>query len=239
MITKMPIRIARTLFSVNFPGSQISIPQSTIEKNQLFQVIENEIMFEVIPINNNQQNLDQTNLNGFKIQDFEDQQRIELSKNVENVQILICIDFQNTVQSKEQENIDSQIIQIQKTSETSLTSFKSIQQIQAPFSVYLTKGNGIISCYECLAYNGNIKIVMVQIVDDVEEHKLIPRENRGLEDYNGNNHHIEDSIQYEMLNYLKTFEIDSELAQFVQNIQIYKEHVLNVNYLQDKPILHD
>ncbi|CAK72928.1 unnamed protein product (macronuclear) [Paramecium tetraurelia] len=174
-----------------------------------------------------------------KIQDFLDQQRIELSKNVENVQILICIDFYNNGQSKEQEIIDSQIIQIQQTSQTPLTSFKSIPQIQAPFSVYLTKGNGIVSCYECVAYDGKIKIEMVSIIDDVEEHKLIPRENRGLEEYNGCNHHIEDSIQHEMLNYLKTFEIDSELAQFVQHIQIYQEQVLNVNYLQDNPILHD
>lgn len=37
---------------------------------------------------------------------------------------------------------------------------------------------------------------MISIVNDVEKHKLIPRELRGLEEYNGNYHHIEDSVQY-------------------------------------------
>ncbi|CAD8087595.1 unnamed protein product [Paramecium sonneborni] len=233
MITKISARFARTLSPVNFPGSKISIQQSLIEKNQLFQIVENEIKFEVLSINNNHQNCDLTKFNGFKITNIEDEQRIELSKNVENVQILICIDFQNSDLLIEKEITDTQIIQIQNTSETPLTLFHSIPQFQYPFSIYLTKGNGIISCYECLAENGKIKIQMISIIDDIEEHKQMPREYRGLQDYNGCNH-TEDSIQYEILNYLKTFEIDSEFALFVQHVQMNKEQVLNVNYLQDE-----
>ncbi|CAD8066977.1 unnamed protein product [Paramecium primaurelia] len=236
MIIKMPLRIARTLFSVNFPGSQIIIPQQLIEINHLFQLTEIEKMIETIPLNINHYNNDQIKWNGFKFKDFQDQLRIELSKNVENIQILICIDFQNRQQSKEQEIIDNQIIQIQNSSENYYSSFQSNQ---SPFSIYLTKGNGIISCYECLAQNGKIIIEMVSIIDDIEEHKQIPRQNRGLKDYNGSNHLIDESIQIDMLNYLKTFEIDSELAQFVQYVQIQKDQVLNAIYLQSKDILHD
>ncbi|CAD8172912.1 unnamed protein product [Paramecium octaurelia] len=236
MITKMPLRIARTLFPLNIPGSQISIPQSSIEINQLLQLTEKEKMFETITINSNPQICDQLKWNGFKFKDSEDQLRIELSKNVENVQILICFDFYNRQQSNETDVIDSQILQIQSSSEISLSS---LQGTSSPFSIYLTKGNGIISCYECLAHNGKIKIEMISIIDDIEEHKQIPRECRGLEDYNGSNHLIDETIQQEMLNYLKTFEIDSELAQFVQHIQLQKEQVLNEINLKSKVILHD
>ncbi|CAK86082.1 unnamed protein product (macronuclear) [Paramecium tetraurelia] len=236
MITKMPLRIARTLFPLNLPGSQISLPQSLIEINQLLQLKEKENLFETVTINNNPQLCEQLRWNGFKFKDFEDQLRIELSKNVENVQILICIDFQNRQQSIETDIIDSQIVQIQGSSEISLSS---LQRTSSPFSIYLTKGNGIISCYECLALNGKITIEMISIIDDIEEHKQISRECRGLEDYNGSNHLIDESIQQEMLNYLKTFEIDSELAQFVQHIQLQKEQVLNEIYLKSKAVLHD
>ncbi|CAD8080789.1 unnamed protein product [Paramecium sonneborni] len=239
MISKMPVRIARTLLPVNFPGSKISIQQSLIEKNQLFQIIENDIMLEAFTINNNHQNRDLTKFNGFQVKNIEDEQRIELSKNVENVQILICIDFQNRNLSIEKEIMDTQIIQIQNTSDLPLSLFQNVPQFQAPFSVYLTKGNGIILCYECMITNDKIKIEMVQIIDDIEEHKLIPREYRGLQDYNGNNHIIENSIQNEMLNYLKTFEIDSEFAQFVQYIQIHKEQILNVNNCYTSKKLND
>ncbi|CAD8078081.1 unnamed protein product [Paramecium primaurelia] len=234
MITKIPLRIARTLLPMNYSGLRLYISESIIEKNHLYQLIERGMIFETMVLKNTQSNSDQTEIKGFKVQDLEDDLKLELSKTVGNVQILICIECQNKEETFEEELLENQKFTVLNQTETLVQNCQTTYLNHIPFSIYLTKGNGIISCYECSAYRSKIQINMIQIIDDIEEHKQIPRQERGITDYIGRNYIIDDTLQNDMLNYLKTFGIDSELAQFVENLQSDREQALYLKWLQNK-----
>ncbi|CAD8157224.1 unnamed protein product [Paramecium octaurelia] len=234
MIAKIPLRVARTILPMNYSGLRLYIPESIIEKNHLYQLIERGMIFETMVLKSTQSNSDQTEINGFKVQDLEDDLKLELSKTVENVQILICIECLKKEESLDEEQQETQKFAVLNQTETLVQNFQTVYLNHIPFSIYLTKGNGIVSCYECSAYRSKIQINMVQIIDDIEEHKQIPRQERGVKEYVGRNQVIDDTLQKEMLNYLETFGIDSELAQFVENLQSDREQALYLKWLQNK-----
>ncbi|CAD8094380.1 unnamed protein product [Paramecium sonneborni] len=234
MITKIPLRVARTLLPLNYSGFRLNIPQAIIEKNHLYQLIERGMIFETMILKNTQSNPDQTEIKGFKVQDFEDELKLELSKTVENVQILICIDCLNKEELYDEEQSDFQKLAVLNETETLVQYFQDPYLNHIPFSIYLTKGNGLITYYECSAYRSKIQINMVQIIDNIEKHKLIPRNDRDITEYEGNYHCLDDTLQNDILNYLKTFGIDSELASFVENLQSDREQALYLKWLQNK-----
>ncbi|CAD8097937.1 unnamed protein product [Paramecium sonneborni] len=125
-------------------------------------------------------NSDYTEIKGFRVQESENELKLELRKRVENVEILICIDC--LIKKK---------ILIMRNKKKSL--FESNN-----FNIYLTKGNGIMSCYECLAYRSNIQINMIQIIDNLKNLNQFQDKKEWLSHIQGIILLIQQQISYKM-----------------------------------------
>eukprot|EP01016_Furgasonia_blochmanni_P050984 TRINITY_DN7955_c0_g1_i3.p1 TRINITY_DN7955_c0_g1~~TRINITY_DN7955_c0_g1_i3.p1 ORF type:complete len:219 (+),score=73.62 TRINITY_DN7955_c0_g1_i3:65-721(+) len=155
---------------------------------------------------------------------------VELSKKVGNVQVLINFQSRAPQFNDEQgeENQTGDKTQEQQNEE----GFDNLDYCD--FTVYLIReGSNEALVYECMTYDSEINVSYVNTVNDVEAHKKLSRLERSTVYYPGPDFQtLDERVQTALLEYLKSFGVNEEVAVFIEHMSLDKEQRLYMRWLK-------
>ena len=101
------------------------------------------------------------------------------------------------------------------------------------FTIYVSKG-GETMAVECSSIESEINVTNVYLVADLESHKKVPRHERLYSSYCGPEFStLDERLQTRMIEYLKSYGINEEVAALVEHLSLDKEQRLYMKWLKD------
>lgn len=102
------------------------------------------------------------------------------------------------------------------------------------FNVYISQGKKNVA-FECTVVNGEIEINSMNVIDDINAHRLMnPYNPVAVEGYKGPFiHTLEGTLQEALFDLLRSHGINEELAQLIQHVAVDKEQRLYMRWLKE------
>ncbi|CAK59221.1 unnamed protein product (macronuclear) [Paramecium tetraurelia] len=234
MISKIPLRLLSTIQPLKM--TRVFAPFCTqLEKvnktgQKLVKIVEKELKYEKTNYVEDDTAIQFVEKAGFQLVDDEANHEVTLEKKVGDVKVIV--QFQSR-QPNQDEGEEEEAEEQQKNKQNQEEEEEQESHTEyADFTVYLQKSNGQILCYECSTSQGEVNVNMVSLIKDLEAHKLIPRFERGLQDYSGPDFiTLDERLQLALVDYLKGFGINDELGAFIEHYSLDKEQRLYIQWL--------
>ncbi|KAM3136646.1 hypothetical protein pb186bvf_011282 [Paramecium bursaria] len=236
MISRIPLRLLKAIKP--FQSARIIAPfcSELIKVNdKLVRIVDKELKYEKSNYEIDQTAQDFIDSKGFTLIDNEHDHKLELSRSFGDVQLLITFQSRQPNQGEDegQEDNAENVPQTQQGNQQQINEEEEQPQDYADFTVYLTKSNGSTLVYECSSFGSEIQINGVSITKDVQAHKKIPTYQRGLDSYEGPEFStLDERLQQNLLEYLKNFGVNEELAAFIEHYSLDKEQRLYMRWLE-------
>lgn len=230
------VPIKNLLFKNSWMSFSSNVPSNTQEKldkatQKLAKAVAREIKYE--EDNYQQDDTIHTFLkqHGFTFKDIEGDNNMELSKQVGNVSVNVC--FQSRApQFNEEEDEESQEGQQKNPQGQEGEGEDYPDQDFCDFTVYITQPGGKSLTFECTSFDSEINVNYVSVISDAEAHKKSSKLDRFL-GYSSDFTLLDERLQTAILEYLKSYGINEDLALFVEHVSEDKDRRLYLQWLKD------
>lgn len=214
----------------NYFGSLEVVNQA---KRRLAKSLEKEIKFEDENYAVDESIKEFLKETGFQLAEKEDDNNLELVKNTDDVKVVI--QFQS--RSPQVDEQGEQQEEGQNTPQTQQNEENEQDQLEndfCEFTVLIIKPTGEALVYECYSIKGEITINSAHMTQNAEVLKKQSRYDRVVGSYIGPDFTtLDDKLQQSLFDYLKSFGINEEVAEFIEHVSLDKEQRLYMKWLKD------
>jgi len=171
---------------------------------------------------------------GFTLKDTENSNEIELTKKVGNVDVRLFYkarvprmtsgDLKSTKEPKSEPLVPPEEKGLEDETE---------HPDYCDFIAYIIQPDGMAMTFDCTAYGREVAINYIAMIDDVEAHRKELNPEKHNTYYFADFTTLDDRLQISMFEYLKTFDVDEELALFVSHNSLDKDQRLYMKWLEN------